>query len=156
VPVDTFRSDLELALSRHGPALRRADRHFGSISLERRVLLVAEELAETGQELSEPLVDLRRRHLRHRGGAIGGEKDATAEAATVWRWEAARHAEKAERDDQHQQASEDIAKTLSSVVQAGHDRSHRNVEHLSDLAVRETFEIAQHDNRAMMLRQSLQ
>src|SRR3990167_2372381 len=36
-PADRLRRDVELAVARHRPALRRADRHLGAAALERRV-----------------------------------------------------------------------------------------------------------------------
>src|SRR5207245_11319427 len=80
VAVPARRRDLELAPPGNRPALRRPDRHFGPIPLERRVLLVAEELAQTGKELREPLIGLGRRHPHgRRWWAVGGEEDARPE-----------------------------------------------------------------------------
>src|SRR5207245_339091 len=148
--------DLELSVARHGPTLRRADGHLGAVALERGVVVVAEELAQLRQEGLEALVGGLRREARRVGrGAIAGQNDSRAEPDDRLRLgHRCQREGQQQRQDQDQERPEGVPQTPAGVVQPRHHGPHRYVQYLRDLAVRQPFEITQHDNGPVRLRQS--
>src|SRR6266542_5404693 len=158
VAADALRGELERALAGHRPALRGSHRHLGADALERGVLLVAEELAQARHELLEPLVPGAADAVARGGRRVAGEQDAGAEGYVLLtrrrRGNDQREGGGEDDGEEHREhGPQDIAQALAGVVQTGHHGPHRNVEHLRDLAVRQPFEITQHDNGAVLLRQ---
>src|SRR2546426_6536396 len=152
-----LRRDLELAVAGHGPAVGGADGHLGPVALQGGVLLVAEVLPELREEAVQTLVGPRRREPHAgRRRRVAGEHDAGTEAHDLLRRGRCRREEDQEGEDHTEQRAEHRAQALARVVQTRHDGSHRDPQHLCDLSVREALEITQHDNRAVMLRQSVE
>src|SRR5205823_13034119 len=110
--------DLEHAVARYGPALRRADRHLRAIALERRVVLVREGSAELRQEIVETLVGSRRRqtHPRRRR-RVAGEDDAGSEAHDLLRRSGGRREEHQEAEDHTEQRTQRRTQALARVVE---------------------------------------
>src|SRR4029453_13178922 len=162
--VQLVRRDLEPALAGYREALLGTERTFHPLAIEGRVVGVAEEGVQARQDLAEPLVGLGL-GLGCRDGLLPGLsltgrrrlKDAHTEPddlLSVGR-KGPREGEP-ETENHREHRPEQPLEPFARVMQPGHYSSDRAVQHLGDLAVRETFDVTQHDNRSCLGRQGIE
>src|SRR5712692_1937526 len=160
-----IRSHFEPPLARDREALLGAERNVNALPVQRRVVAVTEHRAQLGEDAFHVLIRFRgswrgdglgTRHLgRWRIGSLEHPDAKSDHRLGVGGRR--RHRQRGERPkQQHQHRPEQHLEALTRVMQPRHHGPDRAVEHVRDLAIRQSFDITQHDNRSRLGRQGVE